>query len=254
MVDAGEVPAFGDGGHGDGALHATPGLEGLDHRGQAPGFPLLVERLVEPLEPLRRLGDRPDLGLTDHWRRGGGTAHLREPPEVGRAPAGPAWIAEIVSEQQGCEAERGGFEVSQRIFAGAAEIAHGVIFDRGPIDGGEITRAHPARPLDRITTVGVHAVAGLFGKQCRRDDPAELACLCQLAREPIPTRSRFIDEDQGWGFGWQRAHEWINVAWPRPKGAKVDDLSVVLVGARGHRDGVLGDIQTAIERARLVHG
>jgi hypothetical protein len=54
--------------------------------------------------------------------------------------------------------------------------------------------------LDRITTVGFHAVAGLLGNQCRRDDPADLACCCQLAREPLPTRSRFINEDQVWGF------------------------------------------------------
>ena len=165
IVKAGEVPEFGDGGHGYGELPATQGLEGLDHRLQAPGFHLLVEFLFEPLESLCRLGDRPDICLKDHVLRGGGTDHLSEPPEVGWAPAGPACIADIVSEQKGLESELGSLEVSPRIFAGAGEIANGLIFDRGNVDGGEITRAQQARQLDRIAPVGVDAVAGLLGNQ-----------------------------------------------------------------------------------------
>jgi hypothetical protein len=70
-----------------------------------------------------------------------------------------------VSEQKGLESELGSLEVSPRIFAGAGEIANGLIFDRGNVDGGEITRAQQARQLDRIAPVGVDAVAGLLGNQ-----------------------------------------------------------------------------------------
>jgi hypothetical protein len=76
----------------------------------------------------------------------------------------------------------------------------------------------------------------------------------QIAKEPIATWSRFIDEDQGCGFGGQLAHELINVAWPRAHGAQVDDLSVVSCGDRGHGAGVLVDIQPHRECVRVPQG
>jgi hypothetical protein len=85
--------------------------------------------------------DRADIFLKDHVLSGGGTDHLREPPEMGRAPGGTAGIADIVPEQEGFETELGRLEVPEGIFAGAAEIANGFIFHRGNIDRGEITRA-----------------------------------------------------------------------------------------------------------------
>jgi hypothetical protein len=148
----------------------------------------------------------------------------------------------------------GGRVVSPRLSAGAGAIAPGVIVALGTSAGGARTRAQQARQWDRITTGGVHAVAGLWGPPCRRDDPAALAVCRQLACAPRPTRSRGIDEDQGCGVGWQRAPAWSHVAWPRPHGATGEDRSVVLVGAISHRDGVRVDLQTAIECASLGHG
>jgi hypothetical protein len=81
-----------------------------------------------------------------------------------------------------------------------------------------------------------------------------MAILHQIAIEPVPTGSRFIDKDQVCGFGVQLAHELINVASPRPNGARIADLSLVSFGDIGYCDGVLVDIQTDIERARLWHG
>ena len=78
--------------------------------------------------------------------------------------------------------------------------------------------------------------------------------LRQIATEPGPTGSRVIDKDQVWGVGVQLTHELSKVAWPRPNGAKIDDLSRVICGDRGDRDGVFVDVQTDIERARLWHG
>jgi hypothetical protein len=81
-----------------------------------------------------------------------------------------------------------------------------------------------------------------------------MAFLRQIAREPVPTGSHFIDKAQVGGFRLQLAHELINVASPRPNGAKLDDLSLVIFGGIGDCDGVLVDIQTDRERARLWHG
>jgi hypothetical protein len=70
-----------------------------------------------------------------------------------------------VPAQEGFEPELGGLEVPQGIFAGTGEIAHGFIFNRRDIDGGEITRAHQPRQLYGVTPVGVHTIAGLFGHE-----------------------------------------------------------------------------------------
>jgi hypothetical protein len=93
------------------------------------------------------------------------TDHFREPAEVGRAPGGPARIADIMSEPEGFETELGRLEVSQGIFTGAGEITHGFIFYLGNLDGGEIARAHQPSQWHSVPTVGVHPVAGLCGNQ-----------------------------------------------------------------------------------------
>jgi hypothetical protein len=159
-----------------------------------------------------------------------------------------------MSGQAGCEPELSGLEVSQGIFTGAGEITHGFIFDLGNVDGGEIPRAHQPGQLYRVPAVGFHPVAGLWGNQGRSDDPADMAFLRQSTIEPVPTGSRFLDKDQVWGFGVQLAHEWINVALPRPNSAQIDDLRVVIFGDISDGDGVCVDVQTDIERARLWHG
>ena len=49
------------------------------------------------------------------WLGGGGTDHCRAPPEVGRAPGGPARIADIVPQSEGFEPELGGLDVPDGI-------------------------------------------------------------------------------------------------------------------------------------------
>ncbi len=132
---------------------------------ETPGFDLLVEFLFETAQAFRVCGDRADIFLKDNVLRGGGTDHLREPPEVGRAPVGTARGADIVPEQEGFETELGGLEVPQGIFAGAGEVAQSFIFHLGDIDRGKITQAHEPSELDSIPTVGFHAVARLFGNE-----------------------------------------------------------------------------------------
>lgn len=92
----------------------------------------------------------------------------------GPGPANPASIADIVSEADGFEAECGGLEVSQRIFAGVGEISHGVIFDLGNGDECEITRAQQTHLVDRITPVGVHAGAGPLWESGKARRPSRL--------------------------------------------------------------------------------
>src|SRR5262249_1731281 len=75
---------------GHSAWHTAQSLEGLNHWVQTPRLNVIVPFLCETLEACSVFVDRADVCLKDNlWRRCG-TAHLREPPEMGRAPVSPA--------------------------------------------------------------------------------------------------------------------------------------------------------------------
>ena len=109
------------------------------------------------------LVDRPDICLKDDVLRRCGTDDFAEPPEMGWPPIGPAHIADIVPEQEGCAPKCRGLEIAQSIFASPAQITHGFVFDFGDRDQGEIPQAHQAGELHSVTAVGFHPVAHLFG-------------------------------------------------------------------------------------------
>jgi hypothetical protein len=115
-------------------------------------------------------------------------------------------------------------------------------------------RAQQPRQWDRVPTVGVPAVTGLWGPAGGRDDPADLALVRQIARAPVSPGSCVIDEDQVGGLCLPRAHALSHVAWPRAHGPQGDDRRVVCVGDLGHGDGVLVDIQPTIAWARVRQG
>jgi hypothetical protein len=77
---------------------------------------------------------------------------------------------------------------------------------------------------------------------------------CQIAREPIATGARVVDQDEVGGVGLQRAANSIHSGVPGTDGAEGDDLCIVVFGHRGDRAGRLMDIETDVKRARLWHG
>src|SRR4030095_10643330 len=81
-----------------------------------------------------------------------------------------------------------------------------------------------------------------------------MALFRQIAIQPVPPGSRFIDKDQVWGFGLQRAAELIKVALPRANGPKVNALGVVVVGNRGDGDRRFRHIQCGAKSARRAQG
>jgi len=99
---------------------------------------VILPCLFETLEAFGLLMNGTDLCLKDDWLRRGGTDHLREPAEVGRAPIGPAPIPDILSQQNGLKPELVVFEIADGIFTRPGEIANGFSFDCGDIDRGEI--------------------------------------------------------------------------------------------------------------------
>jgi hypothetical protein len=140
-------------------------LERVNHRAEPPGCDLLVEFLVKTLEPFGVLGDRPDIFLEDDWLGWGGIDDLAEPAQVSRAPGGPTCISDIMPQEKRFQAKFGSLESVERIFTRAAQVTNGFVLDCWDIDRREIPRAHQPRQLDRITTVGFHVVAGLFGHE-----------------------------------------------------------------------------------------
>lgn len=159
----GQVAHVGHQGDGHRAWHPTERRQGVDPWVQPPGGPGLWECLVETREACGVVGHRTDLGLEHAWRRRGRTDDVRAPPEMGRAPMGPARVAAIVSAPARLAATLGVLKSAAGVFTCPAEVAHGVVCPRGAIDRGEIPRARPAGPWHGVPAVGVDAVTGFLG-------------------------------------------------------------------------------------------
>ena len=82
---------------------------------------------------------------------------------MGRAPVGPAGVADIVSEQEGFEAKLGGLESAEGIFTDPRESTHGFIFHLGDLDRREITRSSQAGQLHGVPAVRFDPITGLWG-------------------------------------------------------------------------------------------
>jgi hypothetical protein len=96
-----------------------------------------VEFLLQTLEAVGVFGDGTAIFVKDDlWRRGRAD-YCREPSEMGRAPMGPAHVADIVSEPERFEAKRGVFELAEGIVTSPAEVTHGFVFHLGDLDRGE---------------------------------------------------------------------------------------------------------------------
>ena len=78
--------------------------------------------------------------MGDDVLRWGGTAHLREPSQVSRAPIGPAHVPAIVSEQKGFETICGVCEIADSIFPRTGKITNSFLFHLREIDSSEISR------------------------------------------------------------------------------------------------------------------
>jgi hypothetical protein len=138
VLAAREVAKLCHRGDGHGARHAAPGLQRLNDRVHTPGGHGLVACLCQTLQPFRVFVDRAAICWKDHGLSWGGTDDCAEPPEVGRAPGGPAGLPHIVPPQKGFQPKFGGLEVTDGIFTCAAQVADGFIFNCGDIDGGEV--------------------------------------------------------------------------------------------------------------------
>jgi hypothetical protein len=252
--DAREIAASGQRGDRHGALPPPQGLEGGDARLQPPGWALLVAFLLPTSETFSGFVDGSDVGLKGDLRRRGGTDHLAAPSEVGRTPGGPPGVPDVRPEPEGLETKLGRLEITEGVFTRAGEVADRVIFHLGHIGGRQITRAHQPRPWPGVAAVGFHAGARLVRNQGGGHDPTAVAFLGQIALAPIPTRARFIDQDEVFGRGVQCAEEIIDGDVPCADGAEGANVRVMIRRDVSHRDSVFMAIPPDVKRARLLPG
>ena len=147
-----------------------------------------------------------------------------------------------------------GCELAEGIFPGPAEGTARVICDLGDIHRGEVPCACQAGQVHGIPAVGLDAVTGFVGKECRGHHPAIGVFFRQLAGEPGATRTCFIEEEEVVGLRWHRAEELINGTLTGAKSAQGGARSAVILGdlRPGHR--LCGAIHANDECARLRPG
>jgi hypothetical protein len=254
MLEARESAECSNRGDRHSALHATQGLEGFDYRMETPGGDRFLECLCQTLEACGVLAHGADIFLANDVLGRCGTAHFREPPEVGCSPVGAARGADIVAEQEGCEPKLGGLEIPDGLFASPTQIPNGFRFNFGNITRGEIPWAHQAGQLHRVAAVGCDAVASFFREERWGHDPAFVTFFHEIPLAPRATGAGVIDKDQMLGLRLELAGALIDVSVPGTDGTKRDDFGTVILSNGGNCDGILVDIHTDIACARLLHG
>ena len=110
------------------------------------------------------------------------------------------------------------------------------------------------RRVSCIAPVGLDLVAGLLRDERGGHHPAEEALLGQIAIEPIAAGAGFVHKHQLSAFGVEPADELVDVGLAGPDGTEVEDLGVLRIGNLGNRNGLLMDIQTDVQCARVFHG
>jgi hypothetical protein len=241
-------------GHGPRTLDATEGLQGLDHRRQAPGVDVLAECLCETLEACGVFRPSAASCLQDAGWRWCGTKHRGEPPPVSRAPMGSAWGTDILSQQKGVAPALGILAIAAGLCTGSGKSPDRCLFHLGALDGGAVSRARQPRALHGVSAVGLDPIAWFVRDQRGGDHPAGGAWFRPIAVAPGATGASCRDEDERFGLGWPRADEGSAITLARAQGAEESDRGAVIW--RHIRDGhrLLVDLHSEQECARRGPG
>jgi hypothetical protein len=164
-IETAQVAHFSHHRDGHGEVHTAQGLKGVDHRVQTPRLHVILAFLFETLEACGVFVDGSDIFWKDDGLRWCGADHFREPPEMGRAPMGPAGVAAIVSEYESVESKLGVLKSAEGSFTGPSEVSYGFIFHFGDIDHGALTRARQPGQLPGVPAVGFDGGTGRFGNE-----------------------------------------------------------------------------------------
>ena len=134
------------------------------------------------------------------------------------------------------------------------QVTVGFVRDLGDRDGRQSAGAPQAGQLESVTTMRCAPIASLGRDQRGGNDPAGVAFFRAGAGEPIPTRTRCIDQHAMFALRLQWADELVKIALARANGTKVADLGVECLGDIGNGNRVFLDSHADGERARLWQG
>ena len=223
-------------------------------RGQAPRLPLGVAGLGETLASCGRLLHGLALGWHDAGLRRGGADDVRKPPEVGRAPMGPAHVTDSLSPPKGGETDRGVLAIADGSGTRPGARPDGVLVPLGDRDPGASPRAGAPGPWHGVSAVGCAPIAWGVGAQRGGPPPAGGACCRQRAGEPGATGTGCGDAEPRGGLRWPGADEVVDVTLAGAAGAERGYRSPRSLGDLGDSQRVVVDLQAEEECARLGHG
>src|SRR2546427_10704959 len=90
---------------------------------------------------------------------GSRTHHLGQPAEMSGGPVRPAFVANVLPQQERLQPVLGRLEIPHGIFATPAHVADRLVLKRGHVDRGQIPAAHQAGQQDGIAAIRLHPVA-----------------------------------------------------------------------------------------------
>jgi hypothetical protein len=175
---------------------------------------------------------------------------------MSRVPAGPALVANVLSQQERLQPTLAPLEILHGIVPAAAQVPQGLVRDLGHVDCAQVAAAHQAGQRDRIAPICLHAVRRLPRDQRRRHDVAGEPLPGQVPIQPVGARPRLVDEHQRRRpFRLELPDQLVDVALPCPDRPQGHHLGAPVLRRIGDRDRVLVDVETNVESfARLVHG
>lgn len=144
-------------------------------------------------------------------------------------PRGPAFIANVLAQQERLEADLRRLEVFEGILARPHQLPDRCVLHARDIPRREIARPQPPRQWHGIAPVGLHAVARFLGNARRGYHPTKEVLLRQVPIPPVPTRPRFVDEVPFLPFRLQLPHQLIDIALPGPARPQQHALRLTLL-------------------------
>ena len=231
LLATGQLTECSHAGDGHRAREAAPRLEGLHDGGQAPSVALRTACGLETREPFLLCRHGADGRLADHWLGGRRTDDCRPPAPRGRPPRGTALIPEILAPQAGLHPVLGGLAIPDGLRPRAGAVADGLVRDRGDLDWRQSAGTHQPGALGGVASIGFDAVPRLLRDPCRGHDPAAQVLLREVAGEPGPTGTGFVDEDELWAFDVSGRTRVSRSHWRVPMGPRKTTSAALSSGA-----------------------
>jgi hypothetical protein len=159
-----------------------------------------------------------------------------------------------LSEEERFEAELGCLEIAHDVFSGPTQITYCFVFYLWNKDRSEISGAHLASQVHSVLSVSLDTVSAFLRNKGGCNDNAFQALAFQITIEAVTTRAGLVTEDELVPFGLKAAYHLVDIALSSTDRPQIDHIRLTVLEDVRHRDGILVDIKTDENCARLCHG